>query len=166
MATLTGTDFYKKFGHPGKKKFKNTLVIWDVPAELEIGFIPKRIYCHQLLMQPLGQAFRNLITRGFVDELHTWDGCWNYRPIRGYKRKYEALMESGQEAAAIKYLSIHSWACAIDLNAATNQLGKKPTLSKGFVKCFTDAGFEWGGTWSRPDGMHFQLASLPGESSS
>jgi hypothetical protein len=50
---------------------------------------------------------------------------------------------------------------AIDVIAFENGLGKEPKLSPGFVKCFTDAGFEWGGTWkSRPDGMHFQLKSI------
>ena len=48
----------------------------------------------------------------------------------------------------------------IDVNAAWNGFGKKPTLSKEFVKCFTDAGFDWAGTWSKPDGMHFQLKSI------
>jgi hypothetical protein len=33
-------------------------------------------------------------------------------------------------------------------------------LSPGFVKCFTDNGFEWGGTWKRKDPMHFQLAEI------
>lgn len=166
MATLTGLDFYKKFGHPGKKKFKDSLIIWDVPPELELGFIPKKIYCHPLLTEPLRKSFINLrdrseiINKPYVNELKTWDGCWNFRPIRGYEDKYEKLMAACNEEAAIKYLSIHSWACAIDLNAATNQLGKKPALSKGFVKCFTDAGMEWGGGWQRQDGMHFQLASI------
>lgn len=160
MATLTGTDFYNKFGHPGKSEFKNSLIIWDVPTELELGFVPKRIYCHPLLVKPLSSAFLLLKQRGLVNELKTWDGCWNFRPVRGYERLYEQAMAHGNEAKAIKYLSIHSWACAIDLNASTNQLGKKPTLSKGFVKCFTDSGMEWGGDWQRPDGMHFQLSSL------
>lgn len=157
MATLTGADFYAKLGDPSKKKFKDTLIIWDVPAELEIGFIPKRVYCHPLLIPRLEQAFKNLIQRGYANELKSWDGCWNLRPIRGYEKKYEALMAAGKIEQAIRYLSIHSWALAIDLNAAENGLGKKPKLSKGFVKCFTDAGFEWGGNWSRQDGMHFQL---------
>lgn len=91
MATLTGLDFYKKFGHPGKKKFINTLVVWDVPLELEIGTIPKRIYCHPLMIDPLIRVFKNLIARGYVGELKTWDGCWNFRPIRGYEKKYEAF---------------------------------------------------------------------------
>ena len=37
---------------------------------------------------------------------------------------------------------------------------KEPTLSAGFVKCFKDAGFDWGGDWSIRDGMHFQLKSI------
>src|SRR5690242_19252829 len=103
MATLTGLDFYKRFGHPGKKKFQNTyLTIWDVPEELEIGFIPKRIYCLKDLIKPLEQAFRNLIDRGYVHELISWDGCWNFRPIRGYESKYEKLMAQGREEEAIK----------------------------------------------------------------
>lgn len=112
------------------------------------------------MIDPLIRVFKNLIARGYVGELKTWDGCWNFRPIRGYEKKYEALMAAGKEELAIKYLSIHSWAGAVDVNAGENGLGKKPKLSKGFVKCWTDAGFEWGGNWSRPDGMHFQLAFL------
>jgi hypothetical protein len=154
---LTSTDFYNKYGHPDKKK---NLVIWDVPAELEIGVIPKRIYCNKDLIAPLEQAFRNLIATGAVKELKTWDGCYNYRPIRGYEKKYEAAMKAGNLQLAIIYLSIHSWAMAIDVNAFENGLGKEPKLSKKFVKCFTDAGFEWGGNWSRKDGMHFQVATL------
>ena len=93
------------------------------------------------MVGPLMQDFSNLIERCYVNELKTWDGCFNVRKKRG-----------------LKSLSLHSWAIAIDVNAAWNGLGKEPTLSKGFVKCFTDAGFDWGGNWkNRLDGMHFQL---------
>lgn len=155
---LTSLDFYKKYGHPSKKK---NLILWDVPAELEIGVIPKRIYCNADLVPVLTQAFKNLIATGAVKELKTWDGCWNFRPIRGYEKKYEAAMAANNVELAMKYLSTHSWACAIDVNASENGLGQKPKLSAKFVKCFMDAGMEWGGGWSRPDGMHFQLAKLP-----
>jgi hypothetical protein len=157
MSTLTGLDFYNRYGHPKKKK---NLVIWDVPENLEIGFIPKKIYCNADLIPLLTQAFKNLIDRGCVKELKTWDGCWNFRPIRGYEKKYQTLMDQEKEQEAIKYLSIHSWGGAVDLNASENGLGQKPKLSAKFVKCFTDAGFEWGGSWSRPDGMHFQMKIL------
>lgn len=119
------------------------LILWDVPAELEIGVIPKRIYCNKDLVKPLEQAFKNLIERGFVNELKTWDGCFNIRPMRG---------------STIP--SLHSWGIAVDVNAFENGLGKTPKLSSRFVKCFADAGFDWGGDWARKDGMHFQLSHI------
>lgn len=155
---LSSTDFYKKYGHP--KEGRN-LTMWDVPVELEIGIIPKRIYCNKDLIVPLSQAFRHLIDSGCVKELKTWDGCYNFRPIRGYEKKYDALMKAGKTTEAIKYLSTHSWACAVDMNAFENGLGKVPKFSPEFVQCFTDAGFNWGGNFMRKDGMHFELAALP-----
>lgn len=133
-------DCIAKYGDPTKE---NNMVLWDVPAELEIGVIPKRLYCNRDIIQPLSTAFKNLIDRGFVAELKTFDGCFNIRK---------------QRAASSQ--SLHSWGIAIDVNAAWNGLGKTPTLSDGFVKCFTDAGFDWGGIWKRKDGMHFQLAKI------
>ena len=116
------------------------MVLWDVPSEMEIGVIPKRIYCNKDMIKPLTLAFQNLIKTGFVKELKTWDGCFNIRNKRGASST-----------------SLHSWGVAIDVNSSWNGYGKKPTLSDGFVKCFTDNGFDWGGMWSKPDGMHFQL---------
>ena len=137
---ITSAQCLKKYGDPTKE---SNMVLWDVPTELEIGVIPKRLYCNKDLVAPLTQAFKNLIATGFVKELKTWDGCFNIRKKRG-----------------LTSMSLHSWAIAIDVNAAWNGLGKTPVLSAGFVKCFTDAGFDWGGTWTRKDGMHFQLAKI------
>ena len=154
---MTGLDLYLKYGDPTTEEH---MVVFDVPAELEVGAIPKKIYCHKDLIIPLRKAISLLITTGHVDELRTWDGCFNIRPIRGYEPRYKELKSSGKTLDAMQLLSIHSWGLAIDVNAAWNALGAKPTLSPGFVKCFTDAGFEWGGSWKRKDGMHFQLAQL------
>lgn len=129
----------------GKPELEKNMILWDIPNYLEIGVIPKRLYCNRDMVEPLGEAFANLIDRGFIDELKTFDGCFNIRKMRGLTSQ-----------------SLHSWGIAIDVNAAWNGLGKKPTLSAGFVKCFTDAGFDWGGNWtgSRCDGMHFQLSKI------
>lgn len=141
---VTSAECLKKWGDPtvttNELKY---MTLWDVPSHLEVGVIPKRLYCNKILIGPLMQAFSNIIDRGLVDELKTWDGCFNVRKKRG-----------------LKSLSLHSWGIAIDINAAWNGLGKEPTMSTRLVKCFTDAGFEWGGTWSRKDGMHFQLRSI------
>jgi hypothetical protein len=119
------------------------MVMWDVPAELEIGVLPKRLYCNKLMIEPLTKSFKNLITSGYVKELKTWDGCFNIRKKRG-----------------LSSMSLHSWGLAIDVNAAWNGLGVNPILTSNFVKCFTDAGFDWGGVWQRKDGMHFQLSKI------
>jgi len=138
---VTSKDCLKKYGDPSKE---HNMFMWDVPTELEIGHIPKRIYCNKDLSGPLSHAFRNLIDRGIVGQLKTWDGCFNIRKKRGGATS-----------------SLHSWGIAIDVNAAWNGFGKTPTMSPEMVKCFTDAGFDWGGTWKKPDGMHFQLSKLP-----
>lgn len=142
---VTSQQLLKLYGDPSVRKNEGKyMVLWDVPTELEIGVIPKRLYCHKLMVEPLSKAFKNLIDRGFVKELKTFDGCFNVRNKRG-----------------LSSWSIHAWGLAIDVNASWNQLGKTPSLSKGFVKCFTDAGFDWGGYWTtRVDGMHFQLVSV------
>lgn len=138
---LTSAQCQKKYGTPSASN--SCMVMWDVPSILEIGVIPKKIYCNKDLVMPLSKAFQNLIHTGHVNELKTWDGCFNVRKKRGGST-----------------MSLHSWGVAIDMNAFSNCFGCKPTLSAGFVKCFTDAGFDWGGTWKKADGMHFQLKTI------
>lgn len=138
---ITSSQALKKYGQPSTDN--KSLVLWDVPSALEIGVIPKRIYCNKDLVKPLETAFANLIKTGCVNELKTWDGCFNIRKKRG-----------------LNSMSLHSWGLAVDVNAFENGLNVTPKLSPEFVKCFVDAGFDWGGTWQRLDGMHFQLASI------
>lgn len=137
---VTSAQALKKYGDPTKE---SGMTLWDVPKELEIGVLPKRLYCNKDMILPLTKAFKNLISTGCVKELKTWDGCFNIRKKRG-----------------LGSMSLHSWGIAIDVNAAWNQLNMTPTLSKEFVNCFTLAGFDWGGTWTRKDGMHFQLKTI------
>lgn len=104
--------------------------------------VVEHIYCNRDIASALQQALQNVVDRCLIDELKTFDGCFMIRDVRGLP---------GQT-------STHSYACAIDINAAENRLGEKPKLSDALVKCFTDAGFSWGGSFHRVDGMHFSLA--------
>jgi hypothetical protein len=137
---VTSKQALKKYGDPNNQK---NMILWDVPSHLEVGVIPKRIYCNRDLVDPLSKALNNLIITGHVKELKTWDGCFNIRRKRG-----------------LTSMSLHSWGLAIDVNAFENGLNQIPKLSPGFVKCFTDAGFYWGGNFKRRDGMHFEIASI------
>lgn len=138
---VTSQQAQKKYGAPSPSN--PHMVVWDVPTELEIGMIPKKIYCNKDMVEPLYNAFKKLISTKAVNELKTWDGCFNIRNKRG-----------------LNSMSLHSWGIAIDVNAFENGLNQTPKLSPLFVSCFTTSGFDWGGTWTRKDGMHFQLSKI------
>jgi len=142
---VTSKDCIEKYGEPDINMERKHMELWDIPDDINeaIPEIPNKLYCNKDLIEPLEKALRNIIDRGLACYIHTWDGCFNIRKKRG-----------------LLSLSLHSWGIAIDINAAWNGLGKIPKMPKELVKCFTDAGFEWGGTWSRKDGMHFQLKSI------
>lgn len=138
---ITAADCFAKYGDP---KLEKAMILWDVPPSLEIGVLPNKVYCNKDLVVPLTSAFGNIIGRGMIDHLKTWDGCFNIRKKKGGTTP-----------------SLHSWGLAIDINAAWNGFNKPPTMSEALVACFTDAGFDWGGKWEKSDGMHFQLSKLP-----
>jgi hypothetical protein len=138
---ITAKQCLARYGSP---VHENNMMLWDVPEVMERSAIPGRVYCNRDMQPALAQAIVNLIVRNEVQNLKTWDGCFNIRQKVG-----------GTSA------SLHSWGIAVDVNAAWNRYGQPPTMTPEFVKCWTDAGFEWGGTWGTPDGMHFQLKEFP-----
>lgn len=152
---MTNQDLYKRFGNP--MEVHDFMVMFDVPTELEIGVLPKKVYCNKIFVEPFTKGLINLKERGLATKITTWDGCYNPRPIRGYEKKYLDLIKSGRISDAVNYLSKHSWGTAFDIDAAFNPLGKTPQIKPDVVKCFTDVGFIWGGRFQRKDGMHFEL---------
>ena len=133
-----------KYGPPSETN--KCLTLWDVPTEIETGIIPNRLYCNKDLIVPATAAFKNLVTLGGVNDLLTFDGCFNIRPMRGRKLP-----------------SIHSWALALDFDAFRNRLGQKPTMTKRVVEAFLDTGlWDWLGTQPGKyvDGMHYQVRSI------
>ena len=100
------------------------------------------IYMNKDMVQAFDLACNNLINNDLINNLITFDGCFYIRNVRGYSD-----------------ISTHSYGLAIDINAKQNPLGGPVSFSKDFVKCFTDAGFIWGGDFkTRIDPMHFQFA--------
>jgi hypothetical protein len=166
---MTGRQAIRKYGIPfdalttpknEKTLFESQwMTLFDIPDEINqaIRVLPNRVYCNKDMVIPLTNAFKNLIQRDKASELRTWDGCYNPRPIRGFEKQFNEFFTKNAFDKASDYISMHSWGVAIDVNAGWNQLGRPSILSPEFVKCFTDAGFIWGGTFPRVDGMHFEL---------
>ena len=141
-----------KNGQVDAKWYKDNIVKWTPPYPMFYSDgkrTPlKTLLLHKKVVPVFTAAFTEVkehFTPAEIKENHLdiCGGTFNYRPMRGGSR-----------------LSVHAWGIAIDINAAWNGFNKKPTMSLELVKCFTDAGFDWGGTWKKPDGMHFQLASI------
>jgi hypothetical protein len=107
------------------------------------------ISVHHKAKAPFQQVFDQIRRRDLADRLVTCAGTYVPRHI-GWS--------SGRP------LSSHSWGVAIDLNAEWNGYGKSPAPlgSQGslveLIPVFAAAGFAWGGHFSTPDGMHFELA--------
>lgn len=75
-----------------------------------------------------------------------YSGAFNYRVKRGGRS-----------------LSMHSYGCAVDFDADRNGFGDKTphfAAAKPVLDAFAAEGAIWGGTWSKPDGMHWQFARV------
>lgn len=150
-------NFFEKYGDPTASGYAaKWLIMYDTPKEYEIGVIPKRVYCHKDFAPVLDSFFKQVVINGLAHHILTWDGCYNVRPIRGYEKKFEQVKKT-DPVQAMKYLSVHSWGCAFDINAAWNRLGQEPTINRDLVDIAKSVGLTWGGDFKRKDGMHFEL---------
>ena len=120
-----------------------------VQVNIATGEVPilGAVTCHRVVLPQLRAAMQELVDSGLADLLRPdqYGGCWVPRfiasdPARG--------------------LSLHSWGIALDLNVATNQRGTAGDMDPRVVDVMARWGFAWGGTWSDPDPMHFELAAL------
>ena len=113
-----------------------------------------RVSCHRAMVEPLEAVMREIVAAGLQSLVNLADtkragGCFSAREIR------TPTGTSGRN------LSRHAWAAAIDINPSRNRFGAKPTMDQRLVYVFRRHGFAWGGTWSIPDGMHFELIGEP-----
>jgi hypothetical protein len=117
---------------------------WIVSAEVPIF---GRVRCHRTMIPQLRAALAEVQAAGLDRHIDTRDygGCWVPRHI----------MFNPSRA-----LSMHAWGLAIDFNVSTNQYGAEPQMHPGIVEIFERWGFRWGGDWSTPDGMHFELRAV------
>lgn len=134
-------EFYKKYVVPAEiknDKDYSWINVYD-PKKRKVS----NIWCHKAMHSFLDAALKNLKKSGLLNELTEFGGSHNIRATRGTTN-----------------WSAHSWGLAIDVNMTGNGLGETPKMSAEFAKCFTDAGFGWGGHYNRKDGMHFTIAGF------
>lgn len=152
-AYLTGDDARSAF-----EPF-NYIDMGDGMIQIDPGWVSRNIVrrpmpllkgevvCHRLMVDQLYGALKEIEDRGLghLIDPSQYGGCWVPRHI---------------DFNPSRPLSMHGWGLAADFNVSTNGLGMKPQLDPRIVAVFDRWGFVWGGRWSRPDGMHFELGAL------
>lgn len=103
------------------------------------------VRCHRLVLPQLSGALHEIVERGLAGEIRSYDGCFVPRFI-------------GRDPS--RPLSMHAFGLALDLNARANAFGTRGTMHPEIVSVFERWGFEWGGWWSEPDPMHFELSRI------
>jgi hypothetical protein len=105
------------------------------------------VTCHRAMLPALRGALGEVAAAGLGAALRPFAGCYSPRPIRG-----------GDSGGA---LSRHSFGVAVDVNTDANAFGGRVSMDPRVVEIFHRWGFAWGGTWVRPDGMHFEWVGEP-----
>ncbi len=147
-----------KYGQPDATYESKYCVLWDIIVDFpELSHVINtaanaplhRIEINRDFKTKFIVALTNLRAAGLLGEFKTFDGCLQRRQVRGSNTA-----------------SLHSWAMAMDWNAATNKMQyyhePNPFQHTDFTKQFVDimiaAGLFWGGYYSsRFDPMHFSL---------
>ena len=148
VGTVSGTTI----GTMSFRILKNGFIDPDpgwVASNITTGSVPilGSVRCHRIMFPQLSAALGEIQKAGLASEIRPGDyaGCYVPRFIDRDPRRG---------------LSMHAFGLAVDLNVSTNGLGTRGDMHPDVVAIFQKWGFTWGGVWSRPDPMHFELARI------
>ncbi len=105
-----------------------------------------RLTCHRGFMEDLVRAMHRVERAGLGAMIHSTAGCFNSRTVA---------------RSPTNPPSFHAYGAAVDINAPENAFGAVPTMDRRIVAIFEDLGFNWGGDFLIPDGMHFEYGGGP-----
>ena len=117
---------------------------YDQHIRTETVPILGEVTCNVGLFPALKGALKALVRKGLDNLIHIYSGCYAARTVA---RSVTAPP------------SDHAYGAAIDIDAPTNGYGATPTMDPRVVKVFEHWGFNWGGDFLIPDGMHFEYGT-------
>ncbi len=102
--------------------------------------------CNKAFFPALIGAMEELQRKGLTSLVHSNAGCYN-----------PELLAARTTAPP----AFHAYGAAIDINAPENPFGATPTQDPRLVAVMKHWGFNWGGDFLVPDGMHFEYLNPP-----
>ncbi len=119
-------------------------------AHIETVDVPilGRVTCNRAFVPVLRRALAEVQRRGLAAAIHPgqYAGCFVPKFV---------LHDPTQ------IISHHTWGSAFDVNVPENRFGAPPHEDPRLVAVFESLGFQWGGHWLVPDGMHFEFLRAP-----
>jgi hypothetical protein len=125
------------------------IIPWRAVAAWNTSLVLKSLRVHLKCKESLSRVFARIWEASGQDQAkieewgcHLIGGAYEYRATRGGSR-----------------LSTHAYGCAIDLDPARNKHGDSTPNFAEILEvqdAFAAEGWQWGGGWPRPDGMHWE----------
>ncbi|MGH2821259.1 MAG: M15 family metallopeptidase [Actinomycetota bacterium] len=141
---LVGTMRYKVlpdgFIKPNRAWLERNIAVAEVPV---LGSVT----CHRVMVPQLSAALAEIESEGLSAHVDPGDygGCYVPRFV---------------DRDPDNPLSMHAFGLAVDINVSSNPVGTAGNMEPRVIEIFEKWGFEWGGRWSHPDPMHFELARV------
>jgi hypothetical protein len=142
-------------GHANQHWIEQNLVHVATPWALFYTGKPikPQVMIHHKVAESLGRVFKAIWdaaahSQAQIDAwgMSDFSGSFNYRAKRGSST-----------------LSMHAYGAAIDFDADRNGFGDRTPHfagAKPVLDAWAAESWVWGGTWSKPDGMHWQAARV------
>ena len=109
------------------------------------------VTCNKLMIPQLTGAMTEIQQQGLAGLIDVTE--YRLHPGNCYQARFV-------DSDPSRGLSYHAWGIAIDINRLANPEYGASHQDPRVIAAFEHRGFRWGGLWSPPDPMHFELAGL------
>jgi hypothetical protein len=147
-ARLLGSFTYK--ANPDGSVTENAAWVRDNIVSRTVPILGQ-VTCNKLMIRQLTGALTEIQQQGLAGLIDVNE--YRLHPGNCYQARFV-------DSDPSRGLSYHAWGIAIDINRLANPEGGANHQDPRVIAAFEHWGFRWGGLWSPPDPMHFELAGV------